>query len=315
MNVIKAVFGGGRFAKTAPVFQWDTGDKLQFFGIPLPENYQVHFANSYAGEAVTVIGDEDGVSIPAQFLQPGTECYAWIWLSDSDGGFTKYQITIPVYKRATVTGQTPTPAQQSALDDAIDRLNDAAGAIPDAINTALAAAKESGEFDGSPGPQGEQGPKGDKGDAGPQGERGPQGLQGEQGEQGPKGDAGERGPQGIQGPEGPTGPKGEKGDTGPKGDTGATGAQGPKGDTGATGPQGPKGDTGATGPQGPKGDAFTYQDFTQEQLAALTGPQGPQGIQGPAGPQGPAYVLTAADKADISAQVLSELTNAETEAM
>ncbi len=51
------------------------------------------------------------------------------------------------------------------------------------------------------------------------------------------------------------------------------------------------------------------------------GPAGPQGEQGPQGPkgdtgaQGPAYTLTAADKADISAQVLSELTNAETEAM
>lgn len=30
-------------------------------------------------------------------------------------------------------------------------------------------------------------------------------------------------------------------------------------------------------PTGPKGDAFTYSDFTQEQLAALTGPQGPDG--------------------------------------
>ena len=64
-------------------------------------------------------------------------------------------------------------------------------------------------------------------------------------------------------------------------------AQGPQGI------QGPKGDTGATGPQGEKGDAFTYEDFTAEQLAALTGPQGPkgeQGIQGPrgeTGPQGP----------------------------
>ena len=62
-------------------------------------------------------------------------------------------------------------------------------------------------------------------------------------------------------------------------------------------PAGPKGDPGE------KGDAFTYSDFTAEQLAALkgekgdTGPQGPQGergpqgeqgIQGPAGPQGPA---------------------------
>ena len=71
---------------------------------------------------------------------------------------------------------------------------------------------------------------------------------------------------------------------GPKGDTGATGA---------TGPQGPKGDKGDTGPQGPqgekgdKGDAFTYSDFTAEQLASLKGEKGDAGPQGPKGEQGP----------------------------
>ena len=68
------------------------------------------------------------------------------------------------------------------------------------------------------------------------------------------------------------------------------GQQGPKGDQGETGPQGPKGDQGETGPQGPKGDtgdAFTYADFTPEQLKELTGPQGPKGDQGETGPQGP----------------------------
>lgn len=47
-----------------------------------------------------------------------------------------------------------------------------------------------------------------------------------------------------------------------------------------------------TGPKGDKGDAFTYEDFTPEQLAGLkgekgdTGAQGPQGEQGETGPQG-----------------------------
>lgn len=67
---------------------------------------------------------------------------------------------------------------------------------------------------------------------------------------------------------------------------GDTGLQGPQGIQGETGPQGEPGLPGETGPQGEKGDAFTYEDFTVEQLAALTGPQGPQGIQGPQGPQG-----------------------------
>lgn len=97
------------------------------------------------------------------------------------------------------------------------------------------------------------------------------------------------------------GKKGDIGPAGPKGDIGPQGLQGPqgeKGDTGATGAVGPKGDKGDIGETGPKGDAFTYADFTAEQLAALkgekgdkgdtgaTGPQGPQGVQGEQGEQG-----------------------------
>lgn len=58
---------------------------------------------------------------------------------------------------------------------------------------------------------------------------------------------------------------------GKKGDKGATGA------TGATGAQGEKGD---------KGDAFTYADFTSEQLAALKGDKGDTGAQGETGAKG-----------------------------
>lgn len=56
---------------------------------------------------------------------------------------------------------------------------------------------------------------------------------------------------------------------------------------GADGAPGPKGD------KGDKGDAFTYADFTAEQLAALKGPKGEkgdtgaQGQRGEIGPQGP----------------------------
>lgn len=59
-----------------------------------------------------------------------------------------------------------------------------------------------------------------------------------------------------------------------------------KGDTGPQGPQGPKGDTGPQGPAGLKGDAFTFEDFTTEQLASLKGPKGDTGAQGPQGEKG-----------------------------
>ena len=65
-----------------------------------------------------------------------------------------------------------------------------------------------------------------------------------------------------------------------KGAKGDTGTSGEKGDTGDTGPAGPKGDT---------GDAFTYDDFTPQQLAGLkgnTGDTGPQGVKGDTGDSG-----------------------------
>ena len=65
--------------------------------------------------------------------------------------------------------------------------------------------------------------------------------------------------------------KGAKGDTG---DTGPRGLQGEKGDTGAQGIQGAKGDKGNKGDKGDRGPAFTYEDFTSEQLAALKGEKG-----------------------------------------
>lgn len=169
---------------------------------------------------------------------------------------------------------------------------------------------------GLQGPQGERGLRGLQGATGatgPQGERGPQGAIGPQG---PKGDKGEQGtgitikgrydslsalmaahPKGNEGDAymvgvnlyawsgtgwvdcgNIQGPKGDKGDTGPQGLRGVQGEKGATGERGATGPQGAKGD---------KGDAFTYADFTQEQLAALKGPKGDTGAKGDTGERGP----------------------------
>lgn len=50
---------------------------------------------------------------------------------------------------------------------------------------------------------------------------------------------------------------------------GPRGKEGPKGEQGIQGPQG------LPGIQGIQGKAFTYNDFTSEQLEALRGPQGP----------------------------------------
>ena len=180
---------------------------------------------------------------------------------------------------------------------------------------------EKGET-GPVGPQGAQGLRGEKGETGPVGPQGVQGPQGEKGDKGEKGDAGETGPTGPQGEKGDTGAGFAVLDyydtidalkaAVPNPDIGAAygigtvepydiyiygkssgwinngplqGAKGDKGDPGE------KGDTGAQGPQGvqgEKGDAFTYADFTAEQLAALKGEKGEKGDTGAAGPAGAA---------------------------
>lgn len=61
---------------------------------------------------------------------------------------------------------------------------------------------------------------------------------------------------------------------------------------------GPKGEPGERGPQGetgPQGAAFTYDDFTEEQLASLKGDKGDP------------YTLTETDKAEIVSAVKAQL--------
>ena len=99
-----------------------------------------------------------------------------------------------------------------------------------------------------------------------------------------------KGQTGAVGPQGEKGQKGDTGEVGPKGDKGDKGDVGPRGFMGPTGPQGP------VGAKGDKGAAFTYNDFTPDQLEALRGPrgrQGPQGQKGDKGNTGRTPVITA----------------------
>lgn len=68
-----------------------------------------------------------------------------------------------------------------------------------------------------------------------------------------------------------------------KGDKGERGEQGIKGDKGE---QGVKGDKGERGEKGDKGNAFTFADFTPEELASLKGEKGEKGDKGDKGLQG-----------------------------
>lgn len=202
----------GTVARTGKLFQYDYGQRLILSGITLPTSYEVHFSNDQSGNSKTRIGDSTGVDIPDEYLLTGQDIHVWVFLHDGQtDGETEYHGIIGVSKRARPTNAQPTPVQQDVITETIAALNEAVEGVSASINTALAEAKASGEFDGPQGPQGEQGPKGDKGDAGATGAQGPAGETGATGPQGPKGDKGDTGATGATGPQGPQGPQGEPG--------------------------------------------------------------------------------------------------------
>jgi hypothetical protein len=125
-NITRALLHTGTVCKTQPLYQYDYGQLLQFVGIDLPQAYEVHFSNEPHGEAVTQIGNADGVTIPDALLTTGLPVYAWLFLhTGEEDGETEYAVTIPVIRRAAITDDPPTPVEQSAITQAIAALNSA----------------------------------------------------------------------------------------------------------------------------------------------------------------------------------------------
>ena len=216
-NVIYAHMNGKAVCKTAPVYQYNHGMKLEMIGENLPDNYRADFSNDEHGTSKAALGSGTTVSVPYEYFVPGKTIHCWIVFSGEDYTVTKLHIMIPVSGRARPTDEEPTPDEQGIIDQAIAALNSASESVQEAldtvnetVNTALQEAKNSGEFDGPQGPHGEQGVPG------------PQGAPGAQGEPGPKGETGATGPQGEPGPKGETGEQGPPGQTGPAGAPGVS---------------------------------------------------------------------------------------------
>lgn len=126
-NIVKANLEGKNVCTTTALFQYDYGQVLQFSGVELPENYEVHFSKDMNGSSVTVIGNTDGVLIPDKYLLDAKSIYAWVFLhSGADDGETKYTVIIPVSARASISDEKPTPVQKSALTEAMALLQTAA---------------------------------------------------------------------------------------------------------------------------------------------------------------------------------------------
>ena len=125
-KIIHAPVGGGRYTVTSPIVKEDYGLYLLIEGLELPSTYEVDFSNSeHNGTSVTMIGNADGVLIPSQFISSGKDVFAFLYHVGADFGRTVYKFRIPNKLRPDRTEETPTPEEQSVIDQTISALNDA----------------------------------------------------------------------------------------------------------------------------------------------------------------------------------------------
>lgn len=144
MNQVTATFQSCGYSTTAPIYQYDYGQKLVFDGFDLPAAFEVHFSNGLDEDTTTQIGADNTVDIPDAYLLTGKNISAWIFLhTGADDGETEYYIEIPVTERAKPTNLEPTPVQQDAITQAIAALQtavvDSAGAAQSAAQSAASA--------------------------------------------------------------------------------------------------------------------------------------------------------------------------------
>lgn len=105
-----------------------------------------------SGSSVDLVLSGCSCTVPPEVLTvPGGQLLIGLYGSDGSGNLaipTVWADAGRILQGAEPSGIAPTPAQKSALDQAIEALQTATAEIPSQIDTALAEAKASGEFDG-----------------------------------------------------------------------------------------------------------------------------------------------------------------------
>lgn len=143
-NIITAAFDGETFLTTERLWKGDYGQILSIQGLELPEYYEVHFASTKDGSAQIEVGTAAGVTIPNKFLRATGYIYAWLFLHEGENdGETKYQIKIPVENRGIPIDQE-TPQEKTAVQQAIEALNEEIGRA-EAAQTAAEVAQTGAE--------------------------------------------------------------------------------------------------------------------------------------------------------------------------
>lgn len=145
-NKIPVTFRTRRRASTEEInYRYDIKQVLVIDGIDeLPEYFRVDFCNEGDSSTKPMIGTAAGVEIPDEYLLTGKPIKAYIVLSGTGGDVqTRYEIDIPVRLRPPDSGETPTPEEQSVIDQLIAALNAGVAEAEQSAEDAEASAEDS----------------------------------------------------------------------------------------------------------------------------------------------------------------------------
>ena len=136
---------GQTFATATRLWKGDYGQILLIHGPALPPYYEVQFASTKADTPQIQVGTPEGVLIPNKFLQTDGYIYAWTFLHTGENdGETKYQIKIPVEDKGIPIDQE-TPEEKTAVQQAIETLNEHTRVATEAAASAEVSAKRAEE--------------------------------------------------------------------------------------------------------------------------------------------------------------------------
>lgn len=146
-NVVTAVFSqDSKYCHVYDIWQWDYGQILRVQGLHLPSAVEIHFAFAEDTSSITRIGvTKDGVTdvvIPDGMLEKETDLNyqinAYVYLTDDESGQTEYKITLNVKARPRPEGRTgDETTTMAAILKVVNEIADSKRLTDEQVSTAL----------------------------------------------------------------------------------------------------------------------------------------------------------------------------------
>lgn len=129
------------------LFQWDTGRIIEFGEDAVS---QAHFTNTekVINIPYTVEVKNRKAAIPDELLQVPGKLIVYVWVSDTNGGYTEVQVNFPVFARPKPPDYVYTPTEHAGFDRLRAEIGDLADLTTEAKTNLVAAINEAARSGG-----------------------------------------------------------------------------------------------------------------------------------------------------------------------